>query len=55
MHDAPGVMEALMMIEDPKELAQIIEALLDAVPIVRRDEVLRALGIVQRHERKTRR
>jgi len=55
MHDAPGVMEALTMIEDPKELAQVIEALIDAVPIVRRDEVLHALGIVQRHERKTRR
>lgn len=54
MHDAPGVMESLSTIEDPKELAQIIEALIDAVPIVRRDDVLRALGMVQRHERKTR-
>ena len=55
IHDAPGVMESLTMIDDPKELAHIIEALIDAVPIVRKGEVLRALGIVQRHEKKARR
>ena len=53
MHDAPGVMEALTKIKDPKELAHIIEAIIDAVPIVRRDEVLQSLTKVTRHERST--
>jgi hypothetical protein len=55
MHDAPGVLEMLSKIKSPKELAQVIEAILDAVPVVRRDDVLKALTTVQRHERSTRR
>jgi hypothetical protein len=55
MHDAPGVLEALSQITEPRELAHVIEAIIDAVPVVRRDEVLRALLVVQRHEKKTRR
>lgn len=53
MHDAPGVLEALSNIHSAKELAHVIEAIIDSVPVVRREEVLRALGTVQRHERKT--
>lgn len=53
MHDAPGVMEALASVTSPKELAHIIEAIIDAVPVVRRDEVLRALTTVTRHEKAT--
>ena len=55
MHDAPGVLPSLSKLHDPKELAQVIQALIDAVPITSREEVLRALGIVARHERKTHR
>lgn len=51
MHDAPGVLEALSDITEPLELAQVIEAIIDAVPVVRRDEVLKALTAVTRHER----
>ena len=54
MHDAPGVLEALSMVDDPKELAHVIEAIIDAVPIVSRVDVLRALTTVQSHERKVR-
>lgn len=53
MHDAPGVMEALADITSPKELAHVIEAIIDAVPVVRRDDLLRALNIVTRHEKST--
>lgn len=53
MHDAPGVMEALAGIGSPKELAHVIEAIIDAVPVVRRAEVLKALGVVMRHEKST--
>jgi hypothetical protein len=31
----------------------VIEALIDAVPVVRREEVLKALGTVTRHEKST--
>lgn len=55
MHDAPGVLEALSHIDDPKELAQVIEAIIDAVPLVRRNDVLTALTKVTRHERTTHR
>jgi len=55
MHDAPGVLEALSQITDPKELAQVIEAIIDAVPMVNRGDVLGALAKVTRHERSTRR
>lgn len=54
MHDAPGVLEALSNVEDPKELAHVIEAIIDAVPIVRKSDVLKALFTVQSHERKAR-
>ena len=54
MHDAPGVLDALSKITDPKELAHVIEALIDAVPVVKRADVLKALGMVSRHERATR-
>lgn len=54
MHDAPGVLDSLTKVHDPKELAQIIQALIDAVPMVKRAEVLRALGLVSKHERTTR-
>ena len=53
MHDAPGVMEALAAVDSPKELAHVIEAIIDAVPVVRRDEVLKALSTVTRHEKST--
>jgi len=53
MHDAPGVLKSLSKISDPKELAQVIQALIDAVPITSREDVLRSLGMVTRHERKT--
>jgi hypothetical protein len=55
MHDAPGVLEALSLIDSPKELAHVIEAIIDAVPVVKKEEVVKALMTVQRHERKTRR
>jgi hypothetical protein len=55
MHDAPGVLEALAAVDSPKELAHVIEAIIDAVPVVRREDVLRALTTVARHERATRR
>ena len=55
MHDAPGVLPALSQLHDPKELAQVIQALIDAVPITSRGDVFRALGIVGRHERATHR
>lgn len=55
MHDAPGVLEALAGITEPRELAHVIEAIIDAVPIVRREDVLKALTTVQRHEKKTHR
>jgi hypothetical protein len=53
MHDAPGVLQSLTRIRSAKELAHVIEALIDAVPISRRDEILRALAMVARHEKKT--
>ena len=53
IHDAPGVLNSLMSVNDPKELAHVIEALIDAVPMVKRSDVLAALGMVQRHERAT--
>jgi len=53
MHDAPGVMDALVKIDDPLELAHVIEAIIDAVPIVRREQVLRTLNNVIRHEKST--
>lgn len=55
MHDAPGVLDSLASIEDPKELAQIIQALIDAVPMTHREEIMKALDIVRRHERATHR
>lgn len=55
MHDAPGVMAALTKINNPQELASVIEAIIDACPIVRKDEVLNALRKVEKHEKKTRR
>lgn len=55
MHDSPGVMDALQKIDKPSELAAVIEALIDACPIVRKGDVMKALGNVQRHERTTRR
>ena len=55
MHDAPGVLDALSKITDPKELAQVIEAIIDAVPMVKRGDVLTALAKVTRHERTTHR
>jgi hypothetical protein len=53
MHDAPGVMDALARVGNPKELAHIIEAIIDAVPVVGRAEVLKALTTVTRHEKTT--
>ena len=55
MHDAPGVMEALQKINNPQELAAVLEAIIDACPIIKKDSVLKALNKVQRHEKKTRR
>lgn len=55
MHDAPGVMSALQKIDSPQELAAVIEALIDACPVVKKGDVLGALSKVTRHERKTRR
>ncbi len=54
MHDSPGVLEALSQITSPAELAHVIEAIIDAVPVVRRDAVLQALEKVKRHEKKAR-
>ena len=53
MHDAPGVIASLGRVKSPQELAQIIQAIIDAVPLSSRDAVLKTLGIVQRHEKKT--
>lgn len=53
MHNAPGVMDALMGIDTSKEIAHVLEALLDAIPVVRREAVLKALIKVLDHERKT--
>ena len=53
MHDAPGVLDALAQINSATELAHVIEALIDAVPVVRRGDVLKALSIVGRHEKST--
>lgn len=55
IHDAPKVMDALTKINSPAELAAVIEAIIDACPIVKKAEVLRALGVVQKHEKTTRR
>lgn len=55
MHDAPGVIPALQEIDNPRELAAVIEALIDACPVVRKGDVLSALSKVTSHERKTRR
>lgn len=55
MHDAPGVMAALQEIDSPRELAAVLEALIDACPIVKKGDVLGALSKVTSHERKTRR
>lgn len=55
MHDAQGVLPALSQITSPTEMAQVIEALLDAVPMVSRRDVLEALMKVMRHEKATRR
>lgn len=40
MHDAPGVLDALSDISNPQELAQIIQATIDAVPITKRAAVI---------------
>ena len=55
MHDAPAVLAALQKIDKPNELAAVIEAIIDACPIVKKAEVLDALMKVQRHEKTTRR
>lgn len=55
IHDSPGVLDALQKINKPSELAAVLEALIDACPIVRKYDVMKALGSVQRHERITRR
>lgn len=55
MHDSPAVMKALSKIDDPREIAHVIEAELDAMPVVSRATVEKALNIVRRHERKNRR
>ena len=54
MHDAPGVMAALSKITKPAELTQVLEALLDAVPVTSRADILKVLRNVTRHEKKTR-
>ena len=54
MHDAPGVLSTLQRIKTPSELAQVIEALLDAVPITSREQILHAVDLVLQHERKAR-
>jgi hypothetical protein len=46
-------MDALARVGNPKELAHIIEAIIDAVPVVGRAEVLKALTTVARHEKTT--
>jgi len=53
MHDAPGVLSSLSSIDDPRELAQVIQAIIDAVPLTSREEISKALNIVTRHERTT--
>jgi hypothetical protein len=53
MHDAPGVVASLTKIHTPRELAHVIEALIDAVSISSRSDILQALGMVARHEKKT--
>lgn len=55
MHDAPGVMKSLPDIDTPRELAGVIEAVIDACSVVGKDAVLQALQKVMRHEKKTRR
>lgn len=55
MHDAPGVLESLSQIDNPRELAHVIEGIIDAVPVVRRADVLEALAKVKHHEREERR
>ena len=54
MHDAPGVLAAISQLKTPKEVAQVIEAILDAVPMVSRESIFKALETVKRHERATR-
>ncbi len=54
MHDAPGVLQALSQVDSATELAHVIEAIIDAVPVVRRHDVLDALTKVTRHEKKVR-
>lgn len=55
IHNAPGVLEALQKIDKPAELAAVLEAIIDACPIVRKDAVLNALTKVRTHEKTTRR
>lgn len=54
MHDAPGVLASISQLKTPKEVAQVIEAILDAVPMVSRESIFKALETVKRHERATR-
>lgn len=54
MHDAKGVLAALENITQPMELVQVLEAVLDAVSIAGREEVLKALSAVTKHEKTTR-
>lgn len=55
IHDAPGVMDAFQKINKPTELAAVLEAIIDACPIIKKTAVLNALGKVQRHEKTARR
>lgn len=55
IHDAPGVMDAFQKINKPAELAAVLEAIIDACPIIKKSSVLDALNKVQRHEKTTRR
>ena len=47
MHAAPGLLPALQKITSPAELAHLIEAIIDSVPVVKRADVMAALGAVQ--------
>ena len=53
MHNAPGLLDKFTDIKKAKDLAQVIQAIIDSTPITRRAELLKALSIVLRHERAT--
>ena len=54
MMDSPGILDALQRVNSPIELAQFLDAIIDACPVVKRTEVLDALRRVTSYETQNR-